>query len=103
MALRGAAVNLAAAATIALAAAPASASPVLLMHRDGTVGRHDDRFLPPRAGEELAGGRARAASAPRPATKATRAALARLLREGAIDQPTYDRAIGDVDRAADLV
>lgn len=103
MALRSAAALVAAGATIVLAAGPAQASHVLLMRPDGAVRAHDDRYLPAPIGEELVPrARASVAAAPKRSQRATRAALQALLSTGAIDQPTYDRAIGDVNDAVDL-
>ena len=105
MAFRSAAAALAAGVAFALAASPAPAASVLLMHRDGAVQRADDRFLPARAGAELAprrgAGRAHAAATRAP--RATRQALAQRFATGAIGQDVYDRAVGDVDRAVELI
>jgi hypothetical protein len=96
-------VALLATAVTALLAGAAQASPVLVMDGSGAVHARRDRFLPapdpsmtPQAG-------ATAARAAKPAVKPrTPAALQSLLAAGAIDQPTYDRAIGDYDHAVAL-
>lgn len=80
-----------------LALAPtASASPLLTLRHDGGAFAREDRFLPPDA--ELAppaappprAARVRAAAADGAPAPTVRGELARMLAEGAIDQPTHD-------------
>jgi hypothetical protein len=77
-------------------AAPAAASPVLVLGRDGHVRVHEDPYLPPAAPHAVA---AVAPRSPAPVARAAaaaqkgptvRAELARLQAEGALDGPTAD-------------
>ena len=96
-------VALLAAAATALLPGAASAARVLRMDASGHVHARQDRFLPAPDPTMASAPRATAAAAtkPPPAPK-TPPALQALLAAGAIDQPTYDRAIADYNRAVDL-
>ncbi|MDX6666319.1 MAG: hypothetical protein QOG68_2525, partial [Solirubrobacteraceae bacterium] len=92
-----------AAAAVAVPAS-ASASRVLVMDGHGAVHARSDRLVPPApADERVVGAGSRTVRAvPRAARARTPDALRALLDTGAIDQPTYDRAVGDYNRAVEL-
>jgi len=87
--------------------APASAAPLHVLDRDGQVSMREDRFLPaadraPRtaASPSAPAARGGATSGRAAAARRTvRGELARLLADGAIDQPTHDRHLGTWDDA----
>ncbi|MCW2968612.1 MAG: hypothetical protein JWM71_2384 [Solirubrobacteraceae bacterium] len=102
MAPRTAAALLAATVT-ALLPSTAGASRVLRMDPSGHVRASQDRFLPAPDPTMVSHARVSAAATTRTAAQPrTPPALQALLAAGAIDQPTYDRAIADYDRAVQL-
>ena len=110
MSSRTAILALAAALTLS-AAGSAQASRVLVMDRHGHVHARQDRLVPradraDRRARPQRRSSQRRASPRRAGTAARRArtpvALRTLLRTGQIDQPAYDRALGDFRRASKL-